>query len=178
MNYILSFYNEWNLYKRRRKINEKYSFERIESKLLLIFFCNRRIESNSSLFFVQCTMNFVINGVFFELCSFELLLSCRSYVCIVTSFYRFSHFPFEFTHLITSKLNFPLKSSVPRSQTPQSSVLCSCPRRNKPNDALPNVIPGKQRILLLSRASSRSKLGIVNRVFMSFLRGCCEALRG
>lgn len=62
------------------------------------------------LFFFH-TVNFVINSLFFELYSFVYLMNCYLF---------FSHLFFQFTHLITSKLNFSLKSSVARKRQRKS----------------------------------------------------------
>lgn len=67
------------------------------------------------LFFFR-TVNFVINSLFFELYSFEL----RCLVVLMNCYLFFSHLSFQFTHLITSKLNFSLKSSVARKRQRKS----------------------------------------------------------
>lgn len=66
------------------------------------------------LFFFR-TVNFVINSLFFELYSFELRL-----VVLMNCYLFFSHLSFQFTHLITSKLIFSLKSSVARKRQRKS----------------------------------------------------------
>lgn len=69
------------------------------------------------LFFFR-TVNFVINSLFFE------LYSLRCLVVLMNCYLFFSHLSFQFTHLITSKLNFSLKSSVARkSQRKSCSAL-------------------------------------------------------
>lgn len=128
---------------RRIGRREKYSRNRVEA---------------SNLF---RTVNFVINGVFFE---------------FIISFSHAS--PSNLRNLIISKLSFSLESGVPRSWAPAERVPLLLQQTIQETSQTMRFQMLFQCILLLSRASTRSKLGIVNRVFMSFLRGCCEALRG